>query len=45
MLEKINGLLVRASDMLMPWMFGLLGLALVADSIAYFFRGDGLWQF
>jgi len=45
LLEKINDFLARASDSLMPWMFGLLGLALLADSIAYFLRGDGLWQF
>jgi len=29
----------------MPWMLGVLGLALLADSIAYFYRGEGLWQF
>ena len=44
-LEKINGFLVRASDIIMPWMLGLLGLALVADSAVYFYRGEGLWQF
>lgn len=44
-LEKINGFLVRASDIVMPWMLGLLGLALVADSIVYFYSGQGLWQF
>lgn len=42
-LEKINRFLVKASDVLMPWMLGLLGLALVADSISYFYRGEGLW--
>jgi len=45
LLEKINGFLVRISDIVMPWMLGLLGLALLADSIAYFYRGEGLWQF
>jgi len=45
LLDKINGVLARASDVVMPWMFGLLGLALLADSIAYFYRGEGLWQF
>jgi threonine/homoserine/homoserine lactone efflux protein len=44
-LEKINGFLGRASDIVMPWMLGLLGLALVADSVTYFYRGEGLWQF
>jgi len=45
LLDKINGLLARASDIVMPWMLGVLGLALLADSIAYFYRGEGLWQF
>jgi threonine/homoserine/homoserine lactone efflux protein len=45
LLEKINGFLARASDIVMPWMLGLLGLGLLADSIAYFYRGEGLWQF
>ena len=45
LLEKINVVLTKASDFLMPWMFGLLGLALVADSVAFFYRGEGLWQF
>ena len=44
-LEKINGFLGRTSDVVMPWMFGVLGLALIADSIAYVVRGEGLWQF
>ena len=45
LLEKINGFLARASDLVMPWMFLLLGLALIADSAVYFYRGSGLWQF
>lgn len=45
LLEKINGFLAKASDTLMPWMLGLLGLALVADSVAYFYTGEGLLQF
>jgi cytochrome c biogenesis protein CcdA len=44
-LEKINNFLVKASNMVMPWMLGLLGLALLADSAAYFYRGEGLLQF
>ena len=44
-LERINSFIARAADILMPWMLGLLGLALLADSIAYFYRGEGLWQF
>ncbi len=41
-LERINGFIARASDLLMPWLFLLLGLALVADSGAYFLTGEGL---
>jgi len=44
-LEKINNVLGKVSDIMMPWMFGLLGLALLADSVTFFFRGEGLWQF
>lgn len=45
MLEKINGFIGKTSDMLMPWLFAALGAALIADSIAYFYRGTGLLQF
>lgn len=45
LLETINGHLGRLSDIVMPWMFGLLGLVLVADSAAYVFTGEGLIQF
>ena len=45
LLEKINGHIGKASDLLMPWMFGALGLVLVADSVAYFYRGSGLIEF
>ncbi len=45
LLERINGFLGKASDLLMPWMFGALGLVLVADSVAYFYRGSGLIEF
>lgn len=44
-LEKVNGFIGRASDLLMPWLFAALGLALVADSVTYFYRGTGLIQF
>lgn len=44
-LEKVTTLLVRAADVLMPWIFGLLGLALIADSAVFFSRGTGLWEF
>lgn len=45
LLEKINGHLGKLSDIAMPWMFGLLGLVLVADSAAYLIAGEGLIQF
>jgi len=45
LLEKINGVLGKVSDIAMPWMFGLLGLVLVADSAAYVITGEGLIQF
>jgi cytochrome c biogenesis protein CcdA len=44
-LERINTAIARGSDLLMPWMLLLLGLALCADSAAYFIRGAGLWEF
>lgn len=45
LLEKISGLLGKASDTLMPWMFGLLGAVLLADSAVYLFTGEGLLKF
>ena len=45
LLEKINGFIGKASDTLMPWLFAALGAALVADAIAYFYRGTGLIEF
>ncbi len=41
-LQRINQFIERAADLLMPWVFLLLGLALVADSAAYFLTGEGL---
>jgi len=40
-----SGLLGKPSDLVMPWMFGLLGLVLLADSAAYLISGEGLIQF
>jgi cytochrome c biogenesis protein CcdA len=40
-LEKINGFLSSAFDLLMPVLLLVLGLALSADSISYFVRGQG----
>ena len=45
LLEKINGHIGKASDLLMPWLFAALGVALIADAAAYFYRGAGLIQF
>lgn len=45
LLEKISGHLGKLADIVMPWMFGLLGLALVADSAVYWLTGEGLIQF
>ena len=45
LLEKINGFIGKASDLLMPWLFAALGAALVADAVAYFYRGTGLIEF
>ena len=45
LLEKINGFIGKASDLLMPWLFAALGAVLVADAVAYFYRGAGLIQF
>jgi cytochrome c biogenesis protein CcdA len=45
LLDRINGFIGKASDLLMPWMLGALGLFLVADSVAYFYRGSGLIEF
>ena len=45
LLEKINSFIGKASDLLMPWLFAALGAVLVADAVAYFYRGAGLIQF
>jgi cytochrome c biogenesis protein CcdA len=43
LLEKINGVLERVSGVLMPILMGLIGLALLADGIVYFARGESLF--
>jgi hypothetical protein len=43
LLDSINRMLTRAADLMMPWLFGLLGIALLADSVAFFLSGEGLW--
>ena len=45
LLERINGFIGKTSDLLMPWLFAVLGAALVADAFAYFYRGSGLIPF
>jgi cytochrome c biogenesis protein CcdA len=42
-LARINEWLERVSSVLMPLLIGALGLALVADAVSYFVRGQGLW--
>lgn len=44
-LEKVSGVLGKISDSVMPWMFGLLGVVLIADSAVYLFSGEGLIKF
>jgi cytochrome c biogenesis protein CcdA len=43
LLERINSWIDRVSLVLMPIILGLVGLALVADSVTYFATGKGLW--
>lgn len=43
LLEKINGLMVNAADLLIPWIMLLLGLWLTLDAIVYFVTGDALY--
>ncbi len=45
LLKRVNQFIERAADLLMPWLFLLLGLALVADSGAFFLTGEGLIAF
>ena len=41
-LQRVNALLVRAADALMPIMLLLIGLGLIADAVLYFWSGKGL---
>ena len=43
LLAKINAVMERLSGFLMPLMLGLVGLALLADSITYFLHGNSLF--
>jgi cytochrome c biogenesis protein CcdA len=43
LLERINNWIDRVSSVLMPIILGLVGLALMADSVAYLAKGKGLW--
>lgn len=45
MLQLISRYLERAAQAAMPWLLGLLGLALLIDAFAYFYRGQGLIKF
>jgi threonine/homoserine/homoserine lactone efflux protein len=42
-LQRVNAWVERGSAVLMPIMLALLGVALLADGISYFVRGQGLW--
>ena len=42
-LERINSVLDRVSSFLLPAMLGLIGLALLADALTYFIRGQSLF--
>jgi cytochrome c biogenesis protein CcdA len=42
-LARINALLDRVSNVLMPLMLGLLGIVLLADAIKYFVSGTALF--
>jgi hypothetical protein len=41
LLQRINDVLVRISDFLMPILLALVGLVLVADAATYFIIGKG----
>jgi len=43
LLAKVNAVMERISDFLMPLMLGLVGLALLADAITYFLQGKSLF--
>jgi len=42
-LSRINGTLDKVSGFLMPAMLGIIGLALLADALVYFFTGSSLF--
>ena len=43
LLARVNAVMERISSFLMPLMLGLVGLALLADSITYFLSGESLF--
>jgi cytochrome c biogenesis protein CcdA len=43
LLAKVNAVMERISSFLMPLMLGLVGLALLADSMTYFIYGESLF--
>jgi cytochrome c biogenesis protein CcdA len=43
LLARVNGVMERASAVLMPWILGLLGLALLVDAALYFLTGKPLF--
>lgn len=42
-LKRINAMVDRASGFVLPPLLGLVGVALVADAVAYFTTGEGLF--
>jgi cytochrome c biogenesis protein CcdA len=42
-LEKINAVLIRLVDTLMPILLFFVGIALTADALTYLITGEALW--
>jgi len=42
-LEKVNDILIKITNFILPLLLGLLGLVLIVDSVLYFSRGRGLY--
>jgi len=43
MLEKINQVLIKLANFILPIILGLLGFVLIVDAVLYFGRGSGLY--
>ena len=42
-LAKVNAVMERISAVMMPLLLGLVGLALLADALTYFYSGHSLF--